>query len=345
MSSSDLLNQAKKNKRDEFYTQMSDIEAELRHYRPHFKNKIVLCNCDDPYESNFFKYFALNFNFLGLKKLLAVSYTGSPVAGTQFSLFDDPTNQPDAPYKVEITQVTDHNQDDAFDLEDVQILLKQNTTSQLKGDGDFRSAESIELLKQADIVVTNPPFSLFREYIAQLIEYKKNFIVLGNHNSITYKDIFGLIESGLLWLGNDNGGTKWFHVPDDYDNFVTESRIKFENGKKYFSFGNVGWFTNLDFKNRHDLLTLFKKYTPEEYPGYDSYPAIEVSKVAEIPYDYSGIMGVPITFLNKYNPDQFSIVGLDRYVEDNPNYGKRFTLHGRETYARILIKHKGSVAK
>lgn len=315
----EFLEKAKRNKADEFYTQMADIEAEMKHYREQFRGKVIFCNCDDPYESNFFKYFALNFNHLGLKKLIATSYSDSPVACQQLSLFDVPAlalKNGDArhPYKVEINAVTDENADGAVDLADVQTLLKNqaNTLSLLEGDGDFRSAESVALLRQADIVVTNPPFSLFREYIAQLMEYGKKFIILGSQNAITYKEVFKFIKDDLIWLGVDNGGTKWFQVPPDYE-ILTESRKKFDDkGNKYFSMGSIMWFTNLDVPKRHQKITLYKQYTPAEYPSYDNYNAIEVSKVADIPYDYEGAMGVPITFLDKYNPDQFEILGITK---------------------------------
>ncbi len=192
---------------------------------------------------------------------------------------------------------------------------------------------------QADIVVTNPPFSLFREYVTQLMKYDKKFLILGSQNALTYKEIFKLIKENKLWLGYDNGGTKWFQVPMDYD-IPTESRIKIENGVKYFSMGSVVWFTNLDTTKRHEELNLWKKYTAEEYPSYDSYNAINVDKYTNIPKDYDGAIGVPITFLYKYNPEQFEIIGIDRYVEDNPNYGKRFTINDKELYARILIKKR-----
>jgi len=342
MSTRDL-DKAKKNKADEFYTQMPDIEAELRHYKEHFRDKVVLCNCDDPYESNFFKYFAMNFNYLGLKKLIATSYSESPVAYGQLPLFEIQTlkNRPSSEKpacRIEITEVPDLNQDGAVDLTDVEYLLKnhKNVFSFLEGDGDFRSQECVELLQEADIVVTNPPFSLFREYVAQLVEYDKKFVIIGNKNSITYKEIFTLIKSGKLWLGYRNiNQDMWFVVPEhySYEKIVDGLRLKHIMGC---------WFTNLDTTKRHEILTLYKRYTPEEYPRYDNYDAINVDKVAEIPCDYDGVMGVPITFLDKYNPDQFMLIGIDRYVEDNPFFGKRFTLNGKEQYARILIKRKGA---
>ncbi|MHB9296603.1 putative site-specific DNA-methyltransferase (adenine-specific) [Pillotina sp. SPG140] len=203
--------------------------------------------------------------------------------------------------------------------------------------GDFRSPECIALLKEADIVVSNPPFSLFREYVAQLVEYEKKFLIIGSQNAITYKEIFKLIKENKLWLGYDNGGTKWFKVPIDYD-IKTETRIKIENNTKYFSMGSVMWFTNLDTKKRHEDLILYKKYTPEEYQKYDNYDAINVDKTADIPQDYDGLTGVPITFLDKYNPEQFEIVGIDRYIEGNRTPNKRFCINGKEMYARIVIR-------
>jgi hypothetical protein len=313
-----ILGSARKNKADEFYTQLSDIEAELRHYKEQFQGKVVLCNCDDPYESNFFKYFAMNFNFLGLKKLIATCYTGSPVAGVQLSLFDVESLEEKCevekhPYKVEITEVRDENADGAIGLADVEYLLKnkKNALTLLKGDGDFRSTECVELLKQSDIVVTNPPFSLFREYVAQLMEWEKKFIIIGSKNAITYKEIFNLIMENRIWLGNGfPNGNAFFRIPDGYSREWANGVYNPETG--LVKFRNVGWFTNLDIKKRHENLTLYKQYTPEEYPHYDNYNAIEVSKTSEIPYDYDGAMGVPITYLDKYNPEQFEILGITK---------------------------------
>jgi len=344
-TTNNALSKAKKAKQDEFYTQLNDIENELRHYRNQLEGKVIYCNCDDPFESHFFKYFALNFNFLKLKKLIATSYVKSPIAGNELPLFamlspDKPEKQP---IVVEINQVTDLNGDGATDLVDVRLLLEQdqNTSRQLKGDsfyaaGDFRSAECVELLKQADIVATNPPFSLFREYVAQLIEYDKKFVIVGNQNAITYKENFKLIKDNKLWLGVDNGGTKWFQVPDDYD-IQTESRKKVEDGIKYFSMGSIMWFTNLDHQKRHESLILFRKYTAQNYPHYDNYNAIEVSKVADIPCDYDGAMGVPITFLDKFNPEQFEIIKF-RKGDDEQD----LSIDGKCPYFRILIKRKGA---
>ena len=301
MAKSDNLRKAQAEKNDEFYTQLADIEKELSHYKAYFKGKTVFCNCDDPYESNFFKYFAMNFNFLGLKKLIATCYDSSPVVGEQLSLFPDKR-----PYKIEITEVTDENGDGAIDLADVEYLLKNkhNTRAKLKS-GDFRSEECIELLKQADIVVTNPPFSLFREYVAQLIEYKKQFVIIGNQNAIAYKEIFPLIRDNIIWLGN-NSGAQSFLVPSNFE----RNNTYIENGKKYAKFGNICWLTNLDTNKRHEIMPLYKKFTSEEYPKFCNYDAINVNKATDIPYDYDGVMGVPITFLDKYNPEQFEIIGL-----------------------------------
>jgi hypothetical protein len=334
-----VLNDAKKNKADEFYTQMADIEAEMRHYRDEFKGKVILCNCDDPYESNFFKYFALNFNHLGLKKLIATSYSGSSVAGAQLSIFDVKgiyleKGATEPAYKIEITEVNDQNADGAFDLSDVDYLIKnqKNALAPLDGDGDFRSEECIVLLREADIVVTNPPFSLFREYITQLVDHKKNFIIIGNQNAITCKEIFPLIRDNKIWLGYNSGDME-FVVPDYYEPRAV--RYREENGIKYRSMGNICWYTNLDTKKRHESLTLFKPYTPEEFPRYDNYEAINVDRVSEIPYDFDGAMGVPITFLDKYNPEQFEILGNESTlgIEKGRGYIK-----GKRLYGRIFIK-------
>mgnify|MGYP000954032372 CR=1 FL=1 len=346
------LHQARAAKTDEFYTQLVDIEKELKHYKEQFRGKIVYCNCDDPFESNFFKYFAANFNTLGLKKLITTSYSGSPVAGSQLPLFEMKGLKSIKPkdaeaHRIEINKVPDINKDGAINIEDVKRLLEHNAnvSAPLKGNGDFRSSECIELLKQADIVCTNPPFSLFREYVAQLMEYNKKFLILGDQNAITYKEIFKFIKENRLWLGYDNGGTKWFQVPMDYD-IPTESRKKIVNGVKYFSMGRILWFTNLDTTKRHEELVLYKKYNPKEYPKYDNYDAIEVSRYSDIPMDYEGVMGVPITFLDKYNPDQFEIVGWSRHNDQNMDGGywkggkSDATINGKEVYRRILIRNK-----
>ncbi|MFH1591444.1 MAG: adenine-specific methyltransferase EcoRI family protein [archaeon] len=347
------LQRANKAKNDEFYTQLVDIEKELKYYKEQFKGKIVYCNCDDPFESNFFKYFAANFNSLKLKKIITTTYDKSMIAGGQLKLFEVAGLKPQGktPFKIEISEVPDANADGAIDLTDVEWLLKHdaNTSSHLKGNGDFRSNECIELLKEADIVVTNPPFSLFREYVLQLVKYGKKFLILGDQNATTYKEIFSLVKDNKLWFGYDNGGTKWFQVPMDYD-IPTESRKKIVGGKKYFSMGRILWFTNLDTPKRYEELDLYKKYSPKEYPEYDNYKAIEVSRFYEIPRDYGGVMGVPITFLNKYNPKQFEILGCDYSVKEGllpklikPKWkGKidRGYLNGKRLYGRILIKLK-----
>jgi hypothetical protein len=303
------LHVAKMQKNDEFYTQLADIENELKHYKVWFKDKVVFCNCDDPYESNFFKYFANNFKHLGLKKLLTTSYTKSPIAGTQVPLFEMEGLKPDGkqPFKVEINGVPDSDGSGSVDLSDVQYLLKhdKNTATPLKGNGDFRSEECIELLKQADIVCTNPPFSLFREYIAQLVEYNKKFLIISNKNAITYKETFSLIKENKMWLGYRNiNSDMWFLLPDDSENYE-----KIVDGKKVKHI-MACWFTNLDTTKRHEDFVMYKKYSSETNPKYDNYDAANVDVVAEIPMDYADAMGVPITFLDKYNPDQFEILGI-----------------------------------
>jgi adenine-specific DNA modification methylase len=362
------LHNAKESKNDEFYTQLEDIEKELSHYRHHFEGKVVFCNCDDPYESNFFKYFVLNFNTLKLKKLIATSYIASPVAFKELpakkgnSSFEDLLK----PYKIEIDEVYDQNGDGAINLQDVKEILekaeKGGKLTRLTGDGDFRSSESKELLKQADIVVTNPPFSLFREYVAQLIEFDKKFIILGNNNAITYKEIFQLIKNSKMWLGYSANKTMTFRLSNHYKrwNYIDE------NGNKYGNVPAITWYTNLDIKKRHEELILVKKYSPLDYPKYDNYDAIEVSKVKDIPKDYDGVMGVPITFLDKFNPEQFEIIGLGisssglsigvrGYRPEHKEYRKKVQGRGAVDgdlymidknghpvvpYARILIKNK-----
>ena len=366
------LNTAKTAKKDEFYTQMTDIERELQHYWSHFRDKVVLCNCDDPYESNFFKYFALRFNQLGLKKLICTCFDGSPVQGNELLLqfdWDDVDEGADASerrnsdecharkrdllpkkiaYKVEITEVKDLNGDGALDLADVQYLLKnnKNVISLLKQHGDFRSAECIELLKQADIVVTNPPFSLFREYIGQLMQYEKKFLIIGNQNNITYKEVFPLLMRNEVWLGHKSGNMA-FRVPKDYE--ARETRYwQDESGQKWRSMGNICWFTNLDHNKRHEGIDLVCRFSVEEYPTFDNYNAINVGRVDDIPYDYKGAMGVPITFLDKYSPEQFEILSANDYRRNNSvptkAHGlikdKEGAIKGKPTYVRILIRNK-----
>jgi len=355
------LQAAKLAKNDEFYTQRPDIEKELRHYKEQFNGKVVYCNCDDPYESYFFQYFAANFNALKLKKLIATSYVPSPIAWTQLALsgIGEPKQKIETvsrsaqngdmqAWKFEISEVVDEDLNGAVDLKDIAIQLKANKKNELVpigGKGDFRSPECIDLLKQADIVCTNPPFSLFREYVAQLIDHNKKFLIIGNDNAIAYKEFFKYIKENKIWTGYNR--VKEFRQPD--------GTIK--------KFGNVGWYTNLDTTKRHEKITPYKKYNPEEYPKYHNYDAIEVSKVADIPADYDGEMGVPITFLDKYNPDQFEIIGSSRNLskpietsnglvyryKDRNGYmrqaaNERFCLPDgdtwRQLYDRVVIKRK-----
>ena len=363
MADNRTLHKAKRQKKDEFYTQLIDIERELRHYKPHFEGKVVYCNCDDPYESSFFKFFAANFNAWSLKKLITTCYDGSPVSGEQLSLdhiegMTSNDGQDTTAHKIEITSVTDLDGDGAVGLSDVELLLKQNgnVVSPLTGNGDFRSPECIALLDESDIVVTNPPFSLFREYVAQLVEHGKQFLVLGDQNAITYKETFTLIKEGFVWLGVNNGGDKWFRVPMDYD-IKTGSHMKVEGGVKYMKIRRINWFTNLDHAKRHEELPLFREYSQTDYPCYDNYDAINIDQVADIPCDWDGAMGVPITFLNKHNPDQFEVLGItgrdnnsglktkEYTLEDAPNPGdlnRRGAItvgdNLKSTYARILIK-------
>lgn len=325
MSQKDL-NNAKIAKEDEFYTQLSDIEKELRHYRKHFEGKTVFCNCDDPFESNFFKYFVLNFNRLKLKKVIATCYTGSPIAYNQLTLadFDESLSESEktghqekVPYKAIVTTVYDKTGNGEIGLDDVKELFKsgENTLAKLHGNGDYRSTECLELMDESDIVVTNPPFSLFQEYLTTLIERDKKFIIIGPQNALKYKGIFPYLKANKIWLGN-NSGDMSFCVPDYYEPKQTRYWVD-ENGQKWRSMGNMCWFTNLDIKKRHEELILVRHYDPEKYPRYVNFDAIEVSKVADIPCDYAGNMGVPITFVTQYNPDQFEIIGMNWSVLEN----------------------------
>jgi len=318
------LNKAKAAKKDEFYTQLPDIERELAHYKDHLRGKVVLCNCDDPRVSNFFNYFSRNFEFLQLKKLITTCYKNR-----ERDMFSHHASK----QAISLEYCGDRNQNRTPDPDEIGITA-------LRGDGDFRSEECVALLRQADVVVTNPPFSLFREYVAQLIEHNKQFLIIGNLNAASYKEIFKLIKENKLWLGPSiRSGDREFGVPDDYPLEAAGCRVD-NDGKKFIRVKGVRWFTNLDHAKRHEDLVLYKTYNSEDYPKYDSYDAVNVNKTKDIPTDYSGVMGVPISFLDKHNPDQFEIIGIDRYVEDNPNYGKRFTINNKETYARVLIKHK-----
>lgn len=343
-SSNKNLHKANIAKKDEFYTQLVDIEKELKHYKDQFRGKVVYCNCDDPYESNFFKYFAANFNALGLKKLITTTFDGSPVADQQLLFKDMKGLKPNGkePFKIEIYEVPDKNKDGAIDLSDIEWLLRhdKNSSTPLKkgGHGDFRSDECIELLKKADIVVTNPPFSLFREYVAQLVKYDKKFLIIGNLNAITYKEIFKLIKGNQLWLGYNNGH-KTYLVPDSYEQ---KNIFVGADGKKYAKMGNTGWYTNLDINKRHEPLTLYKKYNPEEYPKYSNYDAIEVSKVSDIPLDYNGEIGVPVTFLEKYSPEQFEIIGSSSNLSKpiKTTNGLVYRYKDRNGYVRQAAKER-----
>lgn len=299
------LHKANKAKEDEFYTQLTDIEKELRYYKPFFKDKIIFCNCDDPDYSNFWKYFQLNFYDLGLKKLISTHYE---------------TEKPS--YKLEIVAQE----------QDRQVGIPEYVKTPLKQNGDFRSPECIEILKEADIVITNPPFSLFREYVAQLMEYEKHFIIIGNQNAITYKEIFKLLQDNKMWLGYNNGEME-FIVPDYYEPKAT--RYREENGIKYRSMGNTCWFSNLDVAKRHENITLYKAYNEEDYPKYDNYDAIECSRVSNIPVDYEGAIGVPITFMYNYNPDQFEIIKFRKGDDD-----RDLSINGKCPYFRILIRKR-----
>lgn len=334
------LNAAKAAKKDEFYTQLVDIERELQHYWPHFRGKTVLCNCDDPYESNFFKYFALRFNQLGLKKLICTCYNGSPVQGTEMIIhFEDLDEEPrKQAFKVEITEVSDRNGDGVVDLTDVQHLLQndRNVLSLLKT-GDFRDPECIALLDEADIVVTNPPFSLFREYVAQLVNHDKKFLIVGNVNAITYKELFPLIQDNKMWLGPSiTSGDRKFHVPDSYPLNAAGCGID-PDGRHFIRVKGVRWFTNLDHNKRHEELDLVCRYSPEEYPKYDNYNAINVGRTQDIPCDYADVMGVPVTFLDKYNPDQFEIVGNEYILGIT---GGRCYLAGKRLYGKVFIRNR-----
>ena len=331
------LTLAKKRKKDEFYTQLVDIENELKHYREHFKDKVVLCNCDDPRKSNFFKYFADNFEKLQLKRLIATCYKSQDV---------DLFSQGDC--ERAICQIYEGDRNGNMVVDDDEVCVKE-----LKGDGDFRSAECIEILKQADIVVTNPPFSLFREFMATLVKHEKKFLIIGNVNALKYKEIFPLIMKDKVWLGASiHSGDREFGVPSDYPLEAASCRVD-AKGKKFIRVKGVRWYTNLEYSSRHDKLPLYKTYSPEEYPRYVNFDAIEVSKTSDMPMDYDGQMGVPITFMDKYNPDQFEIVGMSLELADmriirerlgRNDGGPTFYLErdGKldRLYDRIVIRHR-----
>lgn len=339
------LAKAKKNKNDEFYTQLVDIENELKHYKNHFKDKTVYCNCDDPRVSNFFHYFSYNFENLGLKRLITTCYKNQ-----NMELFSQNSSE----RAIYLEYNGDKNGDKVPNPTEIGIKL-------LKGDGDFRSPESIELLKQADIVVTNPPFSLFREYVAQLIDYEKQFVIIGNKNAITYKEIFKLIKDNKLWIGNTPMGVDMlFDVPKEFAQKLISNK---KEGSSYRLINGVVkgraqavWFTNLDHDKRHEDLILYKTYNEAEYPKYDNYDAINVDKTSDIPIDYQGAMGVPITFLDKYNPEQFEILGIAggstrasapkeflnevSYIPHPKDKGGSPILDGIPKYVRIIIRYK-----
>lgn len=344
-SSNTNLHKAKNNKKDEFYTQLSDIENELRHYKDHFRDKVVYCNCDDPRVSNFFHYFSYNFEHLGLNKLIATCYKNQDA-----DLFS--TNESEQ--AVYLVYTGDKNGNSVPDANEIGV-------KPLKGDGYFRSAESIELLKQADIVVNNPPFSLFREYVAQLIEYDKKFIIVGHQNAIGYRDIFKLIKENKLWLGYGFKGGAGHFINTQYEDYASAGDHK----EGMIRVSGVHWFTNLDIDKRHEDLILHKKHTPEEYSVYENFNAINVDKTKDIPFDYDGLIGVPLTFMDKYNPDQFDIIGLgianlgleigvQKYKPEHKKFRKEVQKRGavdgdlymmkngivEVPYSRIIIKNK-----
>lgn len=366
------LGAARKAKNDEFYTQFQDIQREVEAYveydKDTFRGKVIYCNCDDPFESNFFKYFVLNFKRLGIKSLITTSYKPSPVANTSLGLFgDDKTLKPEkgrpkvTANKFVINSVGDINGDGSFSLQDIAEQLKANKHNEwqpLKGDGDFRSDECIELLKQSDIVVTNPPFSLFREYMSQLFEYDKKFLVIGNMNAITYIEIFPMIKANKLWLGNNakvNGGAMFYEIPESVANLeqVREVRVNEQGRKVYITrVQGVRWYTNLDHGRRHQPLSLMtmadnlkfnkKMKDKEAYDKYDNYDAIDVPYVDAIPSDYDGVMGVPISFMDKYSSEQFEILGANRGIAQDPNgvYGRSTYVNGKETFKKLFIRHR-----
>ena len=317
MAGNRSLNAAMKAKNDEFYTQLPDIENELQHYAEHFRGRTVLCNCDDPRVSNFFHYFAYNFELLGLKKLITTCYKNQDL---------DLFSQNSSEKAIYLEYTGDKNKNGIPDAEEIGI-------KELRSDGDFRSPECIELLKEADIVVTNPPFSLFREYVDTLMKYGKKFVIIGNQNAITYKNIFLYIKENKLWLGNNNGDMA-FKVPEYYEERATRFWID-DTGQKWRSMGNICWFTNLDIKKRHEKLILYKKYSPEEYPKYDNYDAIFIKKVTDIPIDWDGAMGVPITFLDKFNPEQFEILGITDRADNSGLRTKVYTKADAKNYSDL----------
>ena len=337
MASNKRLNKASKAKKDEFYTSYDDIQAEINNFESSFADKVVLCNCDDPYESNFAKFFLRNFNYLKLKRLICTSYAGSPVIGTQMSLFVES----DRGYVLDIAKVPMANGRGVSDDDILSLLHQPGVVKRLKGNGDYKSAECLSYLKQSDVVVTNPPFSKFREFVKTLFEYDKKFLIIGNQNAITYKEIFPLIKDNKMWLGKPfKGNVGFFKSP--YEDVATASQHK----EGLIRVSGVMWYTNLDYARRHEPMILYKKYDVAEYPKYDNYDAINVSKTAEIPLDYDGVMGIPITGMLKYTPEQFHIIGCTESEGNglsnglwNPASGvKQATINGKRIYKRIFIK-------
>ena len=345
MAKNRALQAAARAQQDEFYTQTGDIERELGYYWEHFYGKKILCNCDDPFESKFFEYFATRFHLpLRLAKLTATCYAGSPIAQQQISLFEEDRPAPlRTPYCATLTELRDFNGDGRTDMNDAIWAMKNipGALRKLKGDGDFRSPECLELLEDADVVVTNPPFSLFREYVSLLVKHSKKFLILGNKNAVTYKEIFPLFMKGKIWLGyRGMNQDLWLKVPEGREH---EREKKDGTKLKHIM---ACWFTNLEIKKRNEMFYLCKKYTPEKYPKYDNYDAIEVSRVDDIPCDYDGVMGVPVTFMDKYCPQQFEIVGCTE------SEGKGFSnglwdassgvaqplINGRRIYKRLFIR-------
>lgn len=332
------LNASKAARQDEFYTQIQTVEDELRHYRPFFLGKSVFCNCDDPFESAFFRYFALNFNALGLKRLTCTCYSGSPITGTQLRLFgDEDEEQRRTPYRAVVTSVKDVTGDGGVDIDDIRAILEsdENAVTRLAGTGDFRSDECMSLLGESDVVVTNPPFSMAESYLSTLLNSGKRFIVLGNINHALYARIFPRFVRGEFWLGY-NSGHMWFNVPDYYEPKRTD--YKEVGGQKMRRMGNICWFTNIDIEKRHEPLDLYETYSPDRFPKYDNFDAIHVSRTAQIPKDYYGNISVPITYLPYHCPEQFDLVGEVNNGCDSEYDFVRAVLNGKPQYKRIIIR-------
>ena len=347
------LHKAKAAKNDEFYTQFDDIAAELQYYWQHFEGKTVYCNCDDPYESNFCKYFILKFNSLKIKRLITTSYVKSAIQNKELSLYDyEPESEKTtkSPHKIDITYVPDW----VKTLDDVKKFLEEEKlVVKLNGSGDFASPECVELLKQSDIVCTNPPHSLFRKYIDLIVKHEKKFLVIGNLNAVKYKEIFPLIKNNKIWFGATcfTGGAAYFIADEnrfDPHQMSSKKNAYSKNGKFYWRVNGVRWYTNLDHKKRHERIDLVLSYDSKKYPKYDNYDAININKCSEIPFDYDGIMGVPISFMDKYNPSQFEIIwttdrGGDGMLENIKLPAERYdapTINGKGIYTRFLIKRK-----